>query len=90
MRVIGADVLMEALKKWRDEWDPVNNGHIAINEVIENVEKMPTVDAIPIQYILTTIRKWNRDGYAESAEALEILVMNWDEEKTEWAERKEE
>ncbi len=43
----------------------------------------PTVDAIPIQYILTTIREWNRDGYAESAEALEILVMNWDKENTE-------
>lgn len=48
IRVIDADVLMESLKRWRDEWAPVNNGYIAINEVIENVEKMPTIDAVPV------------------------------------------
>lgn len=46
-----------------------------------DIDKMPTVEAIPIEYILTTIRKWNLDGYAESAEALEILIMNWNGDK---------
>lgn len=67
------------------------HGKTIISEIIRRaIQSAPTVDAIPIQYILTTIREWNRDGYAESAEALEILVMNWDKENTEWAERKEE
>lgn len=60
------------------------------NDAMFDIKHSPTVNAVPIQYILTTIREWNRDGYAESAEALEILLMNWDKENTEWAERKEE
>ena len=80
MRLIDADVLKAEMPTVEDEY---KYAHKLIDDA-------PTVDAVPVQYILTTIREWNRDGYAESAEALEILVMNWDKENTEWAERKEE
>lgn len=84
MRLIDADALLNRMQE-----DPLFDlvERYGVSGVI-NAE--PTVDAVPIQYILTTIREWNRDGYAESAEALEILVMNWDKEKTEWAERKQQ
>ena len=84
MRLIDKDALLKRMQE-----DPLFDlvERYGVSGVI-NAE--PTVDAIPIQYILTTIREWNRDGYAESAEALEILVMNWDKENAEWAERKEE
>ena len=71
MRLIDADALAKELM------------HEGLGYQYNRVINAPTVDAIPIQYILTTIREWNRDGYAESAEALEILVMNWDKENTE-------
>lgn len=82
MRLIDKDALLKRMQN-----DPLFDlvERYGVSGVI-NAE--PTVDAIPIQYILTTIREWNRDGYAESAEALEILVMNWDKENTEWEERK--
>jgi len=51
--------------------------------IISRIYDAPTVNAVPIQYILTTIREWNSYGYAESAEALEILLMNWDKENME-------
>ena len=81
MRLIDADALLNRMQK-----DPLFY-LVEIYGVSGVINAEPTVDAIPIQYILTTIREWNRDGYAESAEALEILVMNWDKENTEWAER---
>ena len=77
MRLIDADALAKELM------------HEGLGYQYNRVMYAPTVNAIPTQYILTTIREWNRDGYAESAEALEILVMNWDKENTEWAERKD-
>lgn len=46
-------------------------------EVLEHIDAMPTVDAIPIEYIQKTSKEWARDGYKESAEALDILVSNW-------------
>ena len=100
MRLIDADKLIKDLSDLRKSpW--ANMPYISadrkfgISEALDMIESIvrceqPTIDAIPIQYILTTIRQWNRDGYAESAEALEILVMNWDKEKKEWAEREEE
>lgn len=87
-RFIDADVLMESLKKWRDEWDPVNNGHIAIDEVIKNVEKMPTVDAVPVEYIRLWIHELNhvrRNGNAVPAMVLQALLDAWAR-----SERKEE
>ena len=71
MRLIDADALAKELM------------HEGLGYQYNRVINAPTVNAIPIQYILTTIREWNRDGYAESAEALEILVMNWDKDNTE-------
>ena len=84
VRLIDADALLKRMQE-----DPLFDlvERYGVSGVI-NAE--PTVDAIPIQYILTTIREWNRYGYAESAEALEILVMNWDKENSECVERKEE
>ena len=84
MRLIDADTLIDTL------YDHEFASYIDKGEVSTVINDEPTVDAVPTQYILTTIRKWNHDGYAESAEALEILVMNWDKENAEWAERKEE
>lgn len=78
MKLIDADALAKELM------------HEGLGYQYNRVINAPTVDAIPVQYILTTIREWNRYGYAESAEALEILVMNWDKENTECVEREEE
>lgn len=77
MRLIDADALAKELM------------HEGLGYQYNRVINAPTVNAVPVQYILTTIREWNRDGYAESAEELEILLMNWDKENTEWAEGKE-
>lgn len=84
MRLIDANALLNRMQE-----DPLFYlvERYGISGVI-NAE--PTVDAVPIQYILATIHEWNHDGYAESAEALEILLMNWDKENTKWIERKEE
>lgn len=38
---------------------------------------LPGFDAIPVKYIDDTLKQWKRDGYSESAEALEILMSNW-------------
>ena len=77
MRLIDKDALAKELM------------HEGLGYQYNRVINAPTVDAIPVQYILTTIREWNRYGYTESAEALEILVMNWDKENSECVERKE-
>jgi len=66
MRLIDADEI-----RWADHYD--SDGNLSKYKVAYSDEMPPTMDAIPVQYILTTIREWNRDGYAESAEALEIL-----------------
>ena len=71
MRLIDADALAKELM------------HEGLGYQYNRVINAPTVDAVPIQYILTTIREWNSYGYAESAEALEILLMNWDKENME-------
>lgn len=88
MKLIDADAI-HYHQMWEEDWtkQTIYFGH-GVPEW--EIDEMPTVDAIPIQYILTTIREWNRDGYAESAEALEILVMNWDKENSECVEREEE
>ena len=105
MRLIDADALIEDLEyDVESDAKALNNTGLLFGRhrelvqfdkdckqnAIDILKKTPTMNAVPIQYILTTIREWNRDGYAESAEALEILVMNWDKENAEWAERKEE
>lgn len=96
IRVIDADVLMESLKRWRDEWAPVNNGYIAINEVISNIEKMPTVDAVPVERIKEMIarlrrRRMNLDSdCVDEAWNLKMQIEALDDLLSEWAERKEE
>lgn len=88
MKLIDADALNYVrVRIYHD--DGTIGGYNAVVPSSE-IRNAPTVYAVPVQYILTTIREWNRDGYAESAEALEILVMNWNKENTERAERKEE
>ena len=49
----------------------------------EEIDEMPIVDAIPIEYIQKTSKEWARDGYEESAEALDILMSNWVTERKE-------
>lgn len=105
MRLIDADTLIEDLEyDVKSDAKALNNTGLLFGRhrelvqfdkdckqnAIDILKKTPTMNAVPIQYILTTIREWNRDGYAESAEALEILIMNWDKENAEWAEGKEE
>lgn len=47
----------------------------------EAIRDAPTVDAIPVSYIRKTSEEWETDGYEESAEALKILLLNWEKEK---------
>ena len=50
-------------------------------ELFEAIRDLPEVDAIPVEYIRKTSEEWESDGYEESAEALKILLSNWEKEK---------
>lgn len=53
-------------------------------EMIMSFEEAPTVEAIPVEYIESTMNRWKEIiGYEESVEALRILINNWKIERKE-------
>lgn len=48
------------------------------------IELIDTVEAIPVEYIESTMNRWKEIiGYEESVEALRILIDNWKIERKE-------
>ena len=79
MRLIDADALV-AQEEFFAKTFKGDFGEQVANHVIEVINYAPTVDAIPIEYIRETSKWWAKDGYEDSAEAIDILVNNWYEE----------
>lgn len=80
MRLIDAD----DLKDWSEIVPLTGDGGIDINDFDEKLKSMPTVEAIPVEYIESTMNRWKEIiGYEESVEALRILIDNWKIERTE-------
>lgn len=60
--------------------DPIN----VLTEVRDKVRALPTVEAIPVEYIESTMNRWKEIiGYEESVEALRILIDKWKIERKE-------
>ncbi|MBR2556322.1 MAG: hypothetical protein IKE94_15860 [Aeriscardovia sp.] len=80
MRLIDADALKD-----RAEIIPLTfDGGIDINDFEKMLDEMPTVEAIPVEYIESTMKRWKEIiGYEESVEALRILIDNWKIERKE-------
>lgn len=78
MRLIDADELHTCLVKMNDF------GELSAKKAIRMVNKAPTVEAIPVEYIEGTMNRWKEIiGYEESVEALRILINNWKIERKE-------
>ena len=59
-------------------------GFEVLSHAIRDVSLLPTVEAIPIEYIESTMNRWKEIiGYEESVDALRILIDNWKIERTE-------
>ena len=93
MRLIEADAVYKILESCEigkaTIWNPLadwEHGYTCgIERAESEIECAPTVEAIPIEYIESTMNRWKEIiGYEESVDALKILIDNWK------AERKEE
>ena len=80
MRLVDTDALKD-----RAEIIPLTfDGGIDINDFEKMLDEMPTVEAIPVEYIESTMKRWKEIiGYEESVEALRILIDNWKIERKE-------
>lgn len=92
-RIIEADTVYKILESCEIKKATIGNpltdweyGYTCgIERAESKIESAPTVEAIPIEYIESTMNRWKEIiGYEESVDALEILIDNWK------AERKEE
>ena len=55
-----------------------------IERAESEIECAPTVEAIPVEYIESTMNRWKEIiGYEESVDALRILIDNWKIERKE-------
>lgn len=88
MRLIEADAVYKILESCEIRKATIGNpltdweyGYTCgIERAESEIEYAPTVDAIPVSYIRKTSEEWETDGYEESAEALKILLSNWEKE----------
>lgn len=59
-------------------------GFEVLSHAIRDVSLLPTVEAIPVEYIESTMNRWKEViGYEESVDALRILIDNWKIERKE-------
>lgn len=78
MRLIDVD----DLKDWSKIVPLTGDGGIDINDFDEKLKSTPTVEAIPVEYIESTMNRWKEIiGYEESVDALRILIDNWKVER---------
>lgn len=81
MRPIDADGLKEVFKEKSTE---AVCGAELCKAIISRIDNQPTVKAIPIEYIESTMNRWKEIiGYEESVDALRILINNWKIEREE-------
>ncbi len=81
MRLIDAGTLKEKIKS-RFQTEPTwNFSGLRIAE--HEIEQMPTVDAIPVEWIEETMKLAETVGAKEYAEHLEVLLADWIERKEE-------
>lgn len=75
MRLIEADALKEVFKEKSSE---AVCGVELCKAIISQIDNQPTVEAIPVEFIESTMNRWKEIiGYEESVEALMILIDNW-------------
>ena len=79
MRTIDADRLKRSFEA---------NTPIAFQDCVPGIHSVidlePTVEAIPVEYIESTMNRWKEIiGYEESVDALRILIDNWKIERKE-------
>ena len=85
MRTIDADDFLKQSTELYEHagWDE-REVHFSLADLRCNLEMMPTVKAIPVEYIESTMNRWKEIiGYEESVDALRILIDNWKVERTE-------
>lgn len=74
MRLIDADAI---------PWEVAYIGEFPVITK-EEIDNMPTAEAIPVEFIESTMNRWKEIiGYEESVEALRILIDNWKIERKE-------
>lgn len=73
MRLVDADVAIKAVEDWYESEDAdVFDGE----DIVENIRKVPTVQAIPIEWIENYMNEISR--YDEHAKpVLGAMVLNW-------------
>lgn len=73
MRLVDADVAIKAIEDWYESEDAdVFDGE----DIVENIRKVPTVQAIPIEWIENYMSEISR--YDEHAKpVLGAMVLNW-------------
>ena len=80
MDLIERDEVMHEIGKLSLAWEYGQ----AVKDCYEIVKKAPTVEAIPVEYIESTMNRWKEIiGYEESVDALRILIDNWKIERKE-------
>lgn len=79
-RLIDANALKLEYPKDEDwEYYPVNTN----SEVCETIDAMPTVEAIPIEWIKEVIHMAEKTGFTDYAYKLNVLLSDWAERKEE-------
>lgn len=72
-RLIDADAI---------SWELVDVGYIPVITKDE-IDELPTVDAIPIEWIKEVIRMAEKTGFTDYAYKLNVLLSDWAERKEE-------
>ena len=76
MRLIDAD----KLKDWSEIVPLTGDGGIDINDFDEKLKSMPTVEAIPVEWLKDQIEIASSNGEDDYANALDWTVMKWQTE----------
>lgn len=85
MRLIDADKLKEHFESALEKVGEKKASLTSITRsVINMIDAERKVEAIPVEYIESTMNRWKEIiGYEESVEALRILIDNWKIERKE-------
>lgn len=73
MRLIDAD----DLKDWSEIVQLTDDGGIDINDFEEKLKSMPTIDAIPIDWIKETRSRAEEIGDTKYADFLDVIISHW-------------
>lgn len=83
MELIDRDKLIEILAEMQGRC-ATKAALVQNSKIWQQVKDMPTVEAIPVEYIESTMNRWKEIiGYEESVDALRILIDNWKIERKE-------